>query len=369
MGLALLGFGTVGSAFYSLVRQRSDVNVSVLLSRRPRAGLGCPVTDDYDTVLSDPSVDTVVELIGGTDPAFEYIIRALRAGKNVVTANKQVLAARLPELSAEAKSSGVFLRFSAAAGGGIPWIPSLLRAALSDRVLSVSGIMNGTSAFILSEMRESGASYGRALERARELGYAEADPSADVEGLDARRKLAISASLASGSFISEDLIPCIGISSAAPEDIKYAESISAVLKPFAFAEFENGATDAFVCPALFPALSQEGLLRGPENLFRLRSESLGPQSFCGAGAGGFATAANVLADCLSPDAPPLPSFKALSSSSVPSGAKIRQWLFRSGGKRFFAEYTAKDASALYEKLKKEDQNTFAALMAKGEKHA
>ncbi len=369
MNLALLGFGTVGSAFYTLARQRSDITVSVLLSRRPRAGLGCPVTDDYGMILSDPSVDTVVELIGGTDPAFEYIIKALRAGKNVVTANKQVLAARLPELSAEAKKSGVFLRFSAAAGGGIPWIPSLLRAAVSDKVLSVSGIMNGTSAFILSEMKEKSAHYGEALAKAQTLGYAEADPSADIEGLDARRKLALSASLASGSFIREELIPCIGISSVSQEEIKYAENISAVLKPFAFASFEGGETDAFVCPALFPALSPESSLRGPENLFRLRSERLGVQSFCGAGAGGFPTAVNVLADCLSSAAPACPSFENLSSSAVLSGAKKRRWLFRSGGKRFIAEYTAKDASALYKRLKKSDKTAFAALMAKGEKYA
>ena len=213
MNIALLGFGTVGSHFYKLCEGRTDLHVAAVLSRRPRPELTCTVTADYDEIVRDPSIDIVVEVMGGIEPAYSYLCAAMRAGKHVVTANKQLMCAHFEELTSLAKEKGVALRCTAAAGGGIPWLTSLSRASELDEIKAVEGILNGTTNYMLSAMTNSGADYAPALRKAQELGYAEADPTADVEGLDARRKIVLSADLAFGVNIREEDIPCVGISS------------------------------------------------------------------------------------------------------------------------------------------------------------
>ena len=209
MNIALLGFGTVGKAFYELTLGRSDLRVTSVLSRRPRPELPCTVTNDFDEIVRDRSVGIVVEVMGGLEPAYRYICAAMRAGKHVVTANKQLVCAHYDELLELARECGVSLRCTAAAGGGIPWLTSLSRATRLDEITVVGGILNGTTNYMLSAMTASGVDYTTCLREAQALGYAEADPTADVEGYDARRKLVLSANLAFGASVREEEIPCI----------------------------------------------------------------------------------------------------------------------------------------------------------------
>ena len=253
MNIALLGFGTVGSHFYKLCEGRTDLHVATVLSRRPRPELTCTVTADYDEIVRDPSIDIVVEVMGGIEPAYSYLCAAMRAGKHVVTANKQLMCAHFEELTSLAKEKGVALRCTAAAGGGIPWLTSLSRASELDEIKAVEGILNGTTNYMLSAMTNSGADYAPALRKAQELGYAEADPTADVEGLDARRKIVLSADLAFGVNIREEDIPCVGISSITAGDIAKAKDEGLTYKLIARAEKNGRAVAAFVCPTLFPS--------------------------------------------------------------------------------------------------------------------
>ncbi len=297
MNIALLGFGTVGSHVYELAKNRDDVTVSAVLSRRPRSELDCTVTADFDEIVRDKSIDVVVEVMGGIEPAYSYITAAMRAGKHVVTANKQLMCEHYDELLALAKECGVRLRCTAAAGGGIPWLASLSRLAAVDEITSVDGVLNGTTNYILSAMTADGASYEEALQKAQEEGLAEADPTADVDGLDARRKLVLSANLAFGVSLREEDIPCVGISQIGKRDIRLAKARGLTFKLAAHAERVGGKISAYVCPTLYPESEPEAHLGGVFNFATLRARRVGAQSFSGEGAGGFPTASNVLADC------------------------------------------------------------------------
>ena len=250
MNIALLGFGTVGKAFYELTLGRSDLRVTSVLSRRPRPELPCTVTNDFDEIVRDRSVGIVVEVMGGLEPAYRYICAAMRAGKHVVTANKQLVCAHYDELLELARECGVSLRCTAAAGGGIPWLTSLSRAARLDEITAVGGILNGTTNYMLSAMTVSGVDYTTCLREAQALGYAEADPTADVEGYDARRKLVLSANLAFGASVREEEIPCFGISSVEKKDFAAWRELGRVCKLFVRAARHEGRISAFVCPTL-----------------------------------------------------------------------------------------------------------------------
>ena len=298
MNIALLGFGTVGKAFYELTLGRSDLRVTSVLSRRPRPELPCTVTNDFDEIVRDRSVGIVVEVMGGLEPAYRYICAAMRAGKHVVTANKQLVCAHYDELLELARECGVSLRCTAAAGGGIPWLTSLSRAARLDEITAVGGILNGTTNYMLSAMTASGVDYTTCLREAQALGYAEADPTADVEGYDARRKLVLSANLAFGASVQEEEIPCFGISSVEKKDFAAWRELGRVCKLFVRAERHEGRISAFVCPTLFPAASPVAQTNGTGNLVTLRGARFGELSFSGAGAGGYPTGSSVLSDCV-----------------------------------------------------------------------
>ena len=297
MNIALLGFGTVGKAFYELTLGRSDLRVTAVLSRRPRPELPCTVTDSFDDILRDRSIGTVVEVMGGLEPAYRYICAAMRAGKHVVTANKQLMCAHYDELLELAKACGVSLRCTAAAGGGIPWLTSLSRAGRLDKLTAVEGILNGTTNYMLSAMTAADVDYTTCLREAQALGYAEADPTADVEGYDARRKLVLSANLAFGASVREEEIPCFGISSVDAADFAAWREMGRVCKLFVRAERHEGRISAFVCPTLFPAASPVAQTNGTGNLVTLRGARFGELSFSGAGAGGYPTGSSVLSDC------------------------------------------------------------------------
>ena len=333
MNIGLLGFGTIGSSFYRLTLNQEGFCVKTLLSRREREGLSCQVVYSFDEILNDPEIDTVVELIGGMHPAFDYICAALNAKKHVVTANKMVVCAHYKELIALAEQNGVCLRCTAAAGGGIPWLPSINRAAAMDRLDAVEGILNGTTNYMLSEMTARGADYSELLREAQELGYAEADPTDDVEGFDTRRKLVLSANLAFDISVNEQDVPCEGISTLSSEDIAWAKERNLVFKLIARAERHGSGISAYVCPTLFPSATTEAQTNDIYNLVSLYAEHIGKQSFFGAGAGDYPTASNVLADCMEikRGCPPFYNDRPLDDCGIDNAGTEGPWLFRANG--------------------------------------
>ncbi|MBO4915560.1 MAG: homoserine dehydrogenase [Oscillospiraceae bacterium] len=364
MNIALLGFGTVGSHFYELASKQDDIRVSTVLSRRARPELKCAVTSDFDEIVRDESIGVVVEVIGGVEPAYSYVCAAMRAGKHVVTANKQLMCEHYDELLALARKSGVSLRCTAAAGGGIPWLSSLERVSRFDTICSVEGILNGTTNYILSAMTENGADYAAALREAQSLGYAEADPTADVEGLDARRKLVLSANLAFGVSVKENDIPCVGISHIKAADVAKAKELGYTFKLIVHAERSGDSVSAFVCPTLFPVTAPEAHTGGAGNIATLRAEHIGPQSYAGAGAGGFPTASSVLTDCYEVlrGCGSYYTDKAEPCKIGNSAARFR-WLLRSGGDYSFETCAAAEAFRRYYALLESDPDALIARVA------
>ena len=220
MHIGLLGFGVVGGGVWALCAPRDDLNVKRVLLRSPKEGLPEEVvTFNADDILNDPEIDTVVEVMGGLHPAYEYVSAALAQGKNVVTANKALIAAYYTELTALAREKGAALRCTAAVGGGIPWLTNLERVKRLDTVCAVGGIMNGTTNFIMDAMHKAPVDFPAILKEAQDLGYAEADPSADIDGDDIRRKLCISANIAFDAALEETAIPTFGIRTVTAADI------------------------------------------------------------------------------------------------------------------------------------------------------
>lgn len=299
MVVAILGHGTVGGGVYELLKNRSDITVKYVLDRSPIAELGAVSVTDFSTILNDGEVDTVVEVMGGMEPAYDYIIAAMRTGKNIVTANKQLLAVRYDELTTLAKETGIGFRTSAAVGGGIPWLPNLQRIKRLGAVNEVCGIMNGTTNYILSTMHKKGYDYESVLHDAQSFGYAEADPTADIEGYDIQRKLMISANIAFDASLTEQQVPAAGIAGITREDIAGFNEMGYVCKLYATAKrVADGAILAVVEPTLFKAETLEAAVPANYNLITAVSEYAGRQSFFGEGAGRWPTAAAVVQDLL-----------------------------------------------------------------------
>lgn len=299
MNAAILGYGTVGGGVYEILKDRPDISVKYVLDKAPVAELGAVSVNDFSVILNDAEVDTVVEVMGGLEPAYEYITAAMRAGKNIVTANKQLLAARYDELTALARETGVGFRSSAAVGGGIPWLPNLQRLKRLGTVNEVCGIMNGTTNYILSVMQKRGYDYESVLHDAQSFGYAEADPTADIEGLDIQRKLLLSANIAFDASLTEQQVPAAGIAGVTREDIAGFNELGYVCKLYATAKrVADGAVLAVVEPTLFKAETLEASVPANYNLITAVSQYAGRQSFFGEGAGRLPTAAAVVQDLL-----------------------------------------------------------------------
>lgn len=299
MVVAILGHGTVGGGVYELLKNRSDITVKYVLDRSPIAELGAVSVTDFSTILNDGEVDTVVEVMGGLEPAHEYVAAAMRAGKNIVTANKYLLAAYYDELTTLAKETGIGFRTSAAVGGGIPWLPNLQRLKRIGAVNEICGIMNGTTNYILSTMHKKGYDYESVLRDAQSFGYAEADPIADIEGYDIQRKLMISANIAFDASLTEQQVPAAGIAGITREDIAGFNEMGYVCKLYATAKrVADGAILAVVEPTLFKAETLEAAVPANYNLITAVSEYAGRQSFFGEGAGRWPTAAAVVQDLL-----------------------------------------------------------------------
>jgi len=302
--IGLLGRGTVGAAFAELLTERSAA-VEAATGRRPElSGVLTRSEGDFGAILEGS--DLVVELIGGTDPARDYVLDALRAGRPVVTANKQLLARHGDQLFAVAREAGVQLRFEAAVAGVIPIVRSIQESFGVTELSKVFGIVNGTTNFILSEMASSGAAYAEVLARAQELGYAEADPTEDVNGADAAAKMAILARLAFHTSVTLTEVAYEGIETIQPDDLAYAKEFGLSLKLLGVAERREGGISVSVFPCFLYGGHPLSPVKGPFNAVMVQAPAITEVTMSGPGAGGVQTASAVLGDVvsiLSGDAP------------------------------------------------------------------
>ena len=297
MKIGLLGFGVVGRGVYDITAGREDMQVAQVLCRRELTLPDATVTRDFQTILQDDSIDTVVEAIGGLHPAYEYVRAAIEAGKNVVTSNKALVATYYDELLPLAESKGVKFRCTAAVGGGIGWLSELERVRRVETVSFVGGIMNGTCNYILDSMTRLGLDYGEALRQAQALGYAEADPSTDVDGIDTWHKLILSANIGFGVSLERQDIPAAGIGNINADDIVNFKAHGYVCKLVSTAKNLGQTCAAYVQPALYSMHSLEASVPANYNLITLDGDVSGRQSFYGQGAGRYPTAYNVVQDC------------------------------------------------------------------------
>jgi homoserine dehydrogenase len=297
MRIGLLGFGTVGKGVYELTKERPDMQVVRVLCRRDLTLSDAQVTHDFNDILNDDTIDTVVEVIGGLHPAWEYVKAAIEAGKNVVTANKALVATYYDELIPLTQKMGVYFRCTASVGGGIGWLSELERVRRCEGIKQVGGIMNGTCNYILDSMNQWGLSYEAALANAQMLGYAEADPSTDVDGIDTWHKLIVSANIAYGVSLDTSGIPAAGISRVTKEDMDNFREHNLVCKLVSFSrKHKNGLYCAWVQPTLFPVGEPEAAVPVNYNHITLVGTVSGRQSFFGQGAGRYPTAYNVVQD-------------------------------------------------------------------------
>ncbi len=295
--IGLLGRGTVGGAFAELLAERADA-VEAASGRRPElAGTLTRSEGDFSELLA--SSDLIVELIGGTEPAREYVLAALRDGKPVVTANKQLLAQHGEELFTAARDAGVQLRFEAAVAGVIPIVRVIQESFGVTDVSKVFGIVNGTTNFILSEMAATGAAYEEVLGRAQELGYAEADPTDDVTGADAAAKMAILARLAFHTSVTLSEVAYEGIEAIQPDDLAYAKEFGLSLKLLGVAERRNGGISVRVFPCFLSGGHPLAPIGGSFNAVMVEAPSITEVTMSGPGAGGVQTASAVLGDVVS----------------------------------------------------------------------
>jgi homoserine dehydrogenase len=320
IGIGLLGLGTVGAGVASILASPEGRHPLVAELRLQRVAVRDPhrsrpaspppelLTTNPEAVVDDPAVDIVVEVMGGLEPARSLILRAIAAGKPVVTANKAVIARHGEEIAAAATDQGVYVLIEAAVGGGIPIIEPLKQSLGSNRIQRVSGIINGTTNYILSRMAAEGAAYADVLADAQRLGYAEADPAADVQGADAADKIAILTRLAYGGTVPRGAIPTEGIDRLEARDVAYAAQLGFVVKLLAVAQLmENGSgaagpehplLDVRVHPTLVPSGHPLAGVNGVNNAILVEGDPVGQVMFYGPGAGAGPTASAVVADIL-----------------------------------------------------------------------
>lgn len=300
--VGLLGHGTVGAAFAALLPERAGQIAAVTGLRPEVTGVLTRSRGEFEAILAGS--DLIVELIGGIDPARDYVLRAMRAGKHVVTANKQLLSQHGEELWACAREHGVQLRFEAAVAGVVPVIRVLQESLAAAHIERIHGIVNGTTNFILSEMARTGATYADVLAEAQRLGYAEADPSDDVNGKDAAAKMAILARLAFDTPVHLDQVVYEGIEHIAPDDLEYARELGLGLKLIGTAERIDGGLSVRVHPAFLYPGHPLASVNGPFNAVTVESDAITEITMSGPGAGGPQTASAVLGDVISAMIPP-----------------------------------------------------------------
>jgi homoserine dehydrogenase len=300
--VGLLGHGTVGAAFAGLLGERAEA-IEAEVGRRPEiSGVLTRGRGDFDDILERS--DLIVELMGGIDPARDYVLRALGAGRHVVTANKQLLSQHGEEIFDAARAGGVQLRFEGAVAGVVPAIRVMAETLAAAHIERVHGIVNGTTNYILTEMARTGATYEDALRDAQQLGYAEADPTEDVTGKDAAAKMAILARLAFNAPVRLEQVGCEGIQRITPDDIEYAKELGLSLKLVGSAERIDGGVAVHVYPAFLYADHPLASVGGAFNAVTIESPSITEITLSGPGAGGIQTASAVLGDVISAMIPP-----------------------------------------------------------------
>ena len=309
--IGLLGSGTVGSGVVEVLKKNVDeisqkagteieikkILVRDLKKKRPHLE-GMDLTDDINDILKDDDIDIIVELMGGLHPAREYMLRAMKAGKHVVTANKDVVAQFGKDMFDAAKENRVEFLFEASVGGGIPIITPLKESLTANRITEVMGIVNGTTNYMLTQMTNCGNDYETALREAQELGYAEANPAADVEGYDAARKVAILASLAFNTRVTLDDVSVEGITHITPQDIEYAKELGYVIKLLAIANDSEKGVDVRVHPAFLKKDHPLASVNDVFNAIFIKGNAIGEAMFYGQGAGSLPTASAVVADII-----------------------------------------------------------------------
>ena len=297
MKIGLLGFGVVGRGVYDLTAGRDDMQVAKVVCLEDVTLPDAEVTKDINSVLTDSSIDTVVEAMGGLHPAYEFVRAAIEAGKNIITSNKALVCTFYDDLIPLAEKMGVQFRCTAAVGGGIGWLSELERARRTQTIEQVGGIMNGTCNYILDSMTRLGLGYDEALSQAQALGYAEANPTTDVDGIDTWHKLILSSNIGFGISVEPETVPAAGIRHISAEDVKNFQAHGYVCKLVSTGMQKDGTYSAYVQPTLFDSHEPEATIPTNYNLITLVGEFSGRQSLYGQGAGRYPTAYNVVQDC------------------------------------------------------------------------
>ena len=343
--IGLIGYGTVGSGVYGLLEKNSEViaartglNVSVKMICDLRADkiasevAGTALTTNWKDIINDKEIDTVVELIGGVEPAKSMIIEALKAGKNVVTANKKLLAEAGSEIFSIVKNSKVKLGFEASVGGGIPCLDALKSGLVGNRINSVMGILNGTTNYILTRMEEGGLSFGDALKEAQREGFAEADPTFDIEGYDAGHKITLLGMLSFNKEIDYSSVSKEGITRISSIDMHFAREMGYVIKLLGIAKDVNGKIDVRVHPTMIRKNHQLASVRREFNAILFDADMTGNVVLFGKGAGSFPTASAVVSDVVKISQNRLTEDSALhldgKAELLPSGERCSRFYFR-----------------------------------------
>ncbi len=336
INIAILGFGVVGSGVAEVLTQNKNVieaklgkeiNIKYILDLRdfPEDPFGKLIIHDFNTILNDPEISIVVETMGGSHPAYDFSKACLEASKSVVTSNKEVVANFGAELISIANAHGSAYLFEASVGGGIPIIRPMCNDLSSNNITKISGILNGTTNYILTRMEREGADFNEVLKDAQSKGYAEKNPSADIEGLDAARKIVILAALAFGKAISPDNIHIEGITKISREDVEFAEAFGCSLKLIGHARVDDGRILAMVSPRLIPHSNPLSGINDVFNGILLDGDMVGQVMFYGPGAGKLPTASAVCADIVDIIAHSgslqLPAYTIADSSSVSNFSK------------------------------------------------
>lgn len=306
MKIAILGFGVVASGAYEIL-EKSGFKVKKVLDIRPHPELGDVLTSNYDEILNDKEIGVVAEAIGGLEPAHTFVVKAIKAGKSVVSSNKHLICTYYDELHTLAKENGVSLCYTSSAGGGIPWLYNLKRSVRCDDIYKISGIMNGTTNFILDAMINDGRDFDEVLKEAQSLGYAEANPSADIDGLDTARKVAISSSIAFDTVIKESDVDIFGMRNIKKCDVEYITKIlGKTVRYLGYGVKTDDTVSVFVEPAIVEKGTLEANVNKNFNMISLCGESVGTLSFYGQGAGKYPTGnamAQDIIDILNGNAP------------------------------------------------------------------
>ena len=309
INIAILGFGVVGSGTAEVLTENKAIieerlgkeyNIKYILDLRdfPDSPFADKIVHDFNIILNDSEVSIVAEMMGGSHPAYDFTKAALMAGKSVVTSNKEVVSTFGVELCAIAREYGVRYLFEASVGGGIPIIRPLINDLSSNKVTKICGILNGTTNYILTSMRDKGSDFSEVLAEAQKLGYAEANPSADVDGIDAARKIVILSALASGKLISPKAIYTKGITEITLEDVACAKEFGYTIKLIGYTEIKDGKIFAFVSPRMVPLSNPLSTIDGVFNGVLVSANMVGEVMFYGPGAGKLPTASAVVADII-----------------------------------------------------------------------